>query len=342
MLPNVRLMIAATLASVVALICGFGMFAVFRVSHDPFARLPAATAPLQLVAGNAAKSAAGFTSGEPFDRRFQVKASPDAATQANAAAAAPELRATSEPRVEPEAAPAMPAQSAAATPEEIPPAAGEPTEQPSGPTAPTTSEASAVTSDNAAASDQANMASASQSVTTTQTTTADAGTMAPSPNTTTADPDQDIKSPVVSMPKTEPAPHAMIELAVNEPPLPRERTMLTAKPTGAASPAADRAHKTTAKKAKRIRVAVRIRRLLRVAAAPYAQAQSAQSQYAPTAEQDFGDTQANFRTSPPPQTQYLVRRAVPVRHFRIAAKKPKEPTQPNAATGGPFVRATSR
>jgi hypothetical protein len=276
MLPNVRLMIAATLASVVALICGFGMFAVFRVSHDPFARLPAATAPLQLVAGKAAKSAAGFTSGEPFDRRFQVKASPDAATQANA----PELRATSEPRTEPEAAPTMPARSAATTPEEIPSAAGEPTEQPSGPTAPTTSEAPAVTSDNAPASDRANMASASQPETTTQTTTADAGTAAPSPNTTTADPDQGIKSPVVSMPNTEPALQAVIELAVNEPPLPRERAMLTAKPTGGASPSTDRAHKTAAKKAKRIRVAARIRRVLRVAAAPYAQAQSAQSQYA--------------------------------------------------------------
>jgi hypothetical protein len=110
---------------------------------------------------------------------------------------------------------------------------------------------------------------------------------------------------------------------------------------GAASPADDRVHKTAAKKAKRIRVAVRIRRMLRVAAAAYAQTQSAPSQYAPTAEQNFGDTQANFRT-PPPQTQYLVRRAVPVRHFRIAAKKPKEPKQPNAATGGPFVSATRR
>ena len=318
------------------------MFAVFRVSHDPFARLPAATAPLQLVAGNAAKSAAGFTSGEPFDRRFQVTASPDAATQANAAAAAPELRGTSEPRVEPETLPAMPAQSAATGPEEIPSAAGEPTEQPSAPMAPTTSEAPAVTSDNVAASDQANMASASQPETTTQTTTADAGTMAPSPSTTTADPDQDIKSPVVSVPNTEPAPHAVLELAVNEPPLPRDRTMLTAKPTGAASPSADRAHKTAAKKVKRIRVALRIRRLLRVATAPYAQTQSAQSRFAPTTEQNFSDTQTNFRTAPSPQTQYLVRRAVAVRHFRIAAKKPKEPKQPNAATGGPFVSATSR
>jgi hypothetical protein len=336
MLPNVRLMIAATLASVVALVCGFGMFAVFRVSHDPFARLPAATAPLQLVAGNAAKSAAGLAPGEPFDRRFQVKASPNTAAEANAAAAAPELRA------EPEAAPATPAQSAVTAPEEIPSTAGEPTEQPSAPKPPTTSEAPAVTSDNAAASDQANMASASQPETTTQTTTADAGTMAPSPNTTTADPDQDIKSPVVSMPTTEPAPHPVLELAVNGPPLPRERAMLAAKPTGAASPPDDRAHKTAAKKAKRIRVAVRIRRLLRVAAAPYAQTQSAPSQYAPTAEQNFGDTQTNFRTATPPQTQYLVRRAVPVRHFRIAAKKSKEPKQPNAATGGPFVSATRR
>ena len=336
MFPNVRLMIAATLASVVALVCGLGMFAVFRVSHDPFARLPAATAPLQLVAGSAAKSAAGLASGEPFDRRFQVKASLNTAAEANAAAPAPKLRAV------PEAAPATPAQSAATAPEEIPSAASEPTEQPSAPKPPTTSEAPAVTSDNAAASDQANMPSASEPETTTQTTTADAGAAAPSPNTTTADADQDIKSPVVALPNTESASHAVIELAVIEPPLPRERAMLTAEPMGAASPADDRVHKTAAKKAKRIRVAVRIRRMLRVAAAAYAQTQSAPSQYAPTAEQNFGDTQANFRTAPPPQTRYLVRRAVPVRHFRIAAKKPKEPKQPNAATGGPFVSATGR
>src|SRR5262249_7855913 len=50
MLPNVRLLIAAMLASILVLMCGFGVFAAFRVSHEPIAHLPAAMAPLQLVA----------------------------------------------------------------------------------------------------------------------------------------------------------------------------------------------------------------------------------------------------------------------------------------------------
>jgi hypothetical protein len=52
MLPNVRLLIAAMLASVVVLICGFAVFAAFRVSREPIAHLPVAVAPLQLVAEN--------------------------------------------------------------------------------------------------------------------------------------------------------------------------------------------------------------------------------------------------------------------------------------------------
>jgi hypothetical protein len=331
MFPNVRLMIAATLASVVALICGFGTFAVFRVSHDPFVRLPAATAPLQLVADNAAKSCAGFASGEMFDRRFEVKALPYAAEDANASAAAPE------PRAEPDTAPATPAQSTAAAPEEIPAAVGEPTEQPSAPTAPPTSEAPAVRSDNATASDPVNIAAASQPETATQTTAADAGMAAPAPDTTTAEPDQEIKSPGGSMPSAEPAP-SIAEVAANEPqnepPLPRERAMLTAEPAGASNAVDQRAHKTAAKKRKRIRVAVRIRRVLRVATTQYLR-----TQYAPTTEQNFGATQTNFQTAPPAQTQFVVRRATWVRHSRIASRKPREP---NAATGGPFVRATSR
>jgi len=50
MLPNVRLLIAAMLASILVLMCGFGVFATFRVRHEPIAHLPAAMAPLQLVA----------------------------------------------------------------------------------------------------------------------------------------------------------------------------------------------------------------------------------------------------------------------------------------------------
>ena len=330
MFPNVRLMIAATLASVVALICGFGMFAVFRVSHDPFVRLPAATAPLQLVADNAARPSTGFASGEAFDRRFEVKALPYAAEDTNAAAAA------AEPRTGAEIATA--AQPSEAAREETPATVGEPTEQPSASTAPPTSEAPAVTSDNTAASDQANIASESPPVAATQTTTADAGMAAPAPDLTTTASDQDIKSPVVSMPSVEPAPGAAADIAANEPleepPLPRERPNLTTEPTRAANPADERAHKTAAKKPKRIRVAVRIRRVPRVAVTPYAQ-----TQYSPTTEQNFGATQTNFQTAPPSQTQLVLRRAIWVRHSRIASRKP---TQPNAATGGPFVRATSR
>jgi hypothetical protein len=54
MFPNLRLLIGALLASVVTLCCGFGVFAAFRVSHEPLSRLPAATAPLQLVINEAA------------------------------------------------------------------------------------------------------------------------------------------------------------------------------------------------------------------------------------------------------------------------------------------------
>ncbi|MGA9322492.1 MAG: hypothetical protein WBW06_15690, partial [Xanthobacteraceae bacterium] len=93
-------MIAAMLASVVALVCGFGMFAVFRVSHEPFARSPAATASLRLVADNAAYSSTGLASSVPFDRRLQVAAEPSAAATTDM----PE--ATGEHEAEAETAPA--------------------------------------------------------------------------------------------------------------------------------------------------------------------------------------------------------------------------------------------
>lgn len=72
MFPDMRVMIAATLASVVALICGFGMFAAFQVSHKPLVRLPSVSAPLQLSADNVATPMA-YAAPEPFDRRFQLR-----------------------------------------------------------------------------------------------------------------------------------------------------------------------------------------------------------------------------------------------------------------------------
>lgn len=64
MFPNLRLLIGAVLASVVALCCGFAGFAAFRVNHEPLRRLPTDTAALQLVADEPARPAA--TWGVPF------------------------------------------------------------------------------------------------------------------------------------------------------------------------------------------------------------------------------------------------------------------------------------
>jgi len=71
MFPNVRLMIAATLVSMVVLVCGFGMFAAFWVSHEPLVRLPSASAPQQRSADSLAAPMA-YAAPEPFDRRFQI------------------------------------------------------------------------------------------------------------------------------------------------------------------------------------------------------------------------------------------------------------------------------
>src|ERR1700722_17293156 len=67
MFPNVRLLIAAV---VVALSCGFGLFATFRVNHEPLSRLPPGAAPLQLAAGNPIPSAMPPASADSFGNRF--------------------------------------------------------------------------------------------------------------------------------------------------------------------------------------------------------------------------------------------------------------------------------
>jgi hypothetical protein len=69
MFPNVRFMIAAVVASIVALGGGFALFASFRVSHEPLSRLASGEPPLQLAADATVPSAA---TGESFGVRFQV------------------------------------------------------------------------------------------------------------------------------------------------------------------------------------------------------------------------------------------------------------------------------
>jgi hypothetical protein len=76
MFPNVRLQIVAVFVSIVALTCGFGVFAAFRVNNEPLGRLPSAVAPLQLVAedsGPPGSMPGGSVSwGAPFGSQFRV------------------------------------------------------------------------------------------------------------------------------------------------------------------------------------------------------------------------------------------------------------------------------
>jgi hypothetical protein len=74
MFPNVRLMIVAMFASIVAIGCGLGMFAAFRVNHEPLARLQSGSPPLQLVFGNGAPAAISDAAMAPFGVRFQLNA----------------------------------------------------------------------------------------------------------------------------------------------------------------------------------------------------------------------------------------------------------------------------
>ena len=83
MFPNVRILIAAVFASVVALSCGFAMFAALRVNHEPLSRLATGAAPLQLAAGNPIPSVAMPAPADSFGNRFP-------SNQADSAGASPE------------------------------------------------------------------------------------------------------------------------------------------------------------------------------------------------------------------------------------------------------------
>ena len=73
MLPNLRLTIAAVFASILALCCGFAMFAAVRVSHAPLARASSAVPGLQLTAANGPRLPLNLAAAEPFDHRFAVE-----------------------------------------------------------------------------------------------------------------------------------------------------------------------------------------------------------------------------------------------------------------------------
>lgn len=78
MFPNIRLMIVATSASLLAVICAMalfmGMFAAFSVGHQPFSALPAGKPPLQIAYADELSAPVADGKPAPFGVRFQLNA----------------------------------------------------------------------------------------------------------------------------------------------------------------------------------------------------------------------------------------------------------------------------
>jgi hypothetical protein len=74
MIPTFRSMIVAMLLTLIALVGGFGLFAAFRVNHEPLARLPASTTPFALANNDVPPQALSFASEPPFGSRLESNA----------------------------------------------------------------------------------------------------------------------------------------------------------------------------------------------------------------------------------------------------------------------------
>jgi hypothetical protein len=74
MIPTFRSMIVATLLSLMALIGGFGLFAAFRVNHEPLAQLPTSATPFTLANNDAPPHALSFASEPSFGSRLESNA----------------------------------------------------------------------------------------------------------------------------------------------------------------------------------------------------------------------------------------------------------------------------
>src|SRR6516164_4031503 len=73
MFPNVRLTVVAILAAIAGIGCGLGLFATFRVNHEPLARLAEGSPPLQLAFDNRAFDSDARA---PLEARLQVNGAP--------------------------------------------------------------------------------------------------------------------------------------------------------------------------------------------------------------------------------------------------------------------------
>jgi hypothetical protein len=78
MFPNVRLMIVAMSASLLAIVCAMtlfmGMFAAFNVTHEPFSGQPAGRPPLQIAFADESSAPVADGKRAPFGVRFQLNA----------------------------------------------------------------------------------------------------------------------------------------------------------------------------------------------------------------------------------------------------------------------------
>jgi hypothetical protein len=75
MFPNVRLMVVAILAAIAGIGCGLGLFATFRVNHEPLVRLAEGSPPLQLAFADLAlgsNTVLGSNTRAPLQARLPV------------------------------------------------------------------------------------------------------------------------------------------------------------------------------------------------------------------------------------------------------------------------------
>ncbi len=355
MFPNVRLMIAAIFVSVVALGGGFGVFAAFRVNHEPLVRLQAATAPLQLAADHTAAlpmrvaaaeplfHLSGFTAphaeGGPMDaqvreldahdieapRATAIAPQPGVATTAKTAATAQPPAATSTAAQQSEEAAVKP----------VAPLADNPAVGASKPAQPATTGAAESTSSPSATTgsaappppQQAKVPEADREAKPKEAAEPTGGPApaAPPRVATVASPTDQIPAAEQTTPAIEPAPASLV----------REDAKATPKTAGKVAVKKIAAKKTAATKT-RTRVAARMHRARKRRATAVAQSDS----------QNFGFGQPGFQTAPqsfqPRQVLRVVQaqaRPARVHRSKIASKKPPRTT---SAVGGPFVSWTDR
>jgi hypothetical protein len=340
MFPNVRLMIAAVAASVVALSCGFGLFAAFRVNHEPLARLQ--SAPLQLVVGNAAPQSLLLAAIAPAEHaelgRASTVAVPPSVVPAAAAAQPAEQSATAvatavqsteqsaTAAVTPAAEPTEQSTTAAATPAaEDQPAAARAAEAETPPGSAEAEPTSAPDLHGAASQDSSSQGAPSQDASSQDAPRQQQPSQAGDPAT----PDRAAEAGAGPAPAAAPSTAAIEPSLDQAPPVEQLARESEASPALAPNDAARATHvarRLVAHKAKRWRTTRRRR------AHPGA--------FAAASAQSFAYAQPQFQTVPQSYQSYQSYPAPAPRQRLVRVKGPGRKTaKSHSAVGGPFVGA---